>query len=100
MAAPEKCPDCGGPLAVERVDTQYQEEIVRRTYVRRFRIPICRCQQCAKRVQGRQLLRDLRKDASGGQEQVGKAVIIQVYHSRAPTDVPSLSKSAATAVIL
>jgi transposase len=51
--APEKCPDCGGLLTVERVDTQYQEEIVRRTYVRRFHIPICRCQQCAKRVQGR-----------------------------------------------
>ena len=51
--APEKCPDCGGPLTVERVDTQYQEEIVRRTYVRRFHIPICRCTQCAKRVQGR-----------------------------------------------
>jgi transposase len=50
---PEKCPDCGGPLTVERVDTQYQEEIVRRTYVRRFHIPICCCQQCAKRVQGR-----------------------------------------------
>ena len=53
VAAPEKCPDCGGPLTVERMDTQYQEEIVRRTYVRRFHIPICRCQQCAKRVQGR-----------------------------------------------
>jgi transposase len=53
VAAPEKCPDCGGPLTVERVDTQYQEEIVRRTYVRRFHIAICRCQQCSKRVQGR-----------------------------------------------
>ena len=53
VAAPEKCPDCGGPLTVERVDTQYQEEIARRTYVRRFHIPICRCPQCAKRVQGR-----------------------------------------------
>jgi transposase len=53
VAAPAKCPDCGGPLTVERMDTQYQEEIVRRTYVRRFHIPICRCQQCAKRVQGR-----------------------------------------------
>jgi transposase len=51
--APKECPDCGGPLTVERVDTQYQEEIVRRTYVRRFHIPICRCTQCAKRVQGR-----------------------------------------------
>ena len=53
VAAPENCPDCGGPLTIERVDTQYQEEIVRRTYVRRFHIPICRCQQSAKRVQGR-----------------------------------------------
>jgi len=53
VAAPAKCPDCGGPLTVERMDTQYQEEIVRRTYVRRFHIPICRCQQCSKRVQGR-----------------------------------------------
>jgi transposase len=56
VAAPEKCPDCGGPLTLERVDTQYQEEIVRRTYVRRFHIPICRCTQCAKRVQGRHVL--------------------------------------------
>jgi transposase len=54
--APEKCPDCGGRLTLERVDTQYQEEIVRRTYVRRFHIPICRCTQCAKRVQGRHVL--------------------------------------------
>jgi len=56
VAAPEKCPDCGGPLTMERMETQYQEEIVRRTYVRRFHIPICRCQQCDKRVQGRHLL--------------------------------------------
>lgn len=53
VAAPEQCPNCGGPLTVERVESQYQEEIVRRTWVRRFHIPICRCAQCAKRVQGR-----------------------------------------------
>jgi len=51
--APAQCPDCGGPLTVERVESQYQEEIVRRTWVRRFLIPICRCDQCQKRVQGR-----------------------------------------------
>jgi transposase len=51
--APAQCPDCGGPLTVERVESQYQEEIVRRTWVRRFHIPICRCDQCQKRVQGR-----------------------------------------------
>ena len=53
VAAPEQCPACGGPLRVERVESQYQEEIVRRTWVRRFQIPICRCERCDQRVQGR-----------------------------------------------
>jgi transposase len=53
VAAPEQCPGCGGPLTVERVESQYQEEIMRRTWVRRFQIPICRCERCDKRVQGR-----------------------------------------------
>ena len=53
VAAPEQCPECGGPLAVERVESQYQKEIVRRTWIRRFQIPICRCQRCHQRVQGR-----------------------------------------------
>ena len=53
VAAPGQCPKCGGPLLVERVESQYQEEIVRRTWVRRFHIPICRCERCQKRVQGR-----------------------------------------------
>jgi len=51
--APAQCPNCGGPLTVERVASQYQEEILRRTWVRRFHIPICRCAHCRKRVQGR-----------------------------------------------
>jgi transposase len=38
---------------VERVESQYQEEIVRRTWVRRFQVPVCRCGQCDQRVQGR-----------------------------------------------
>jgi transposase len=53
VPAPEKCPHCSGPLTVERVESQYQEEIVRRTHVRHFKIPICRCANCRKRVQGR-----------------------------------------------
>ena len=56
VTAPERCPECGGPLRVERVESQYQEEIVRRTWVRRFQIPICRCQRCDERVQGRHRL--------------------------------------------
>ncbi len=53
VSAPEQCPACGGPLTVERIEPQYQEEIVRRTWVRRFHVPVCRCAQCDQRVQGR-----------------------------------------------
>ncbi|MGA7415910.1 MAG: IS66 family transposase [Bryobacteraceae bacterium] len=53
VLAPEQCPACGGPLIVERIEPQYQEEIVRRTWVRRFQVPVCRCAQCDQRVQGR-----------------------------------------------
>ena len=53
VLAPDKCPECSGTLTVERIEPQYQEEIVRSTWIRRFDIPICRCAQCGKRVQGR-----------------------------------------------
>jgi transposase len=53
VSAPEQCPVCGGALTIERVESQYQEEIVRRTWVRRFHVPVCRCAQCDQRVQGR-----------------------------------------------
>ena len=49
---PAQC-ECGGSLEVERIESQYQQEIVRTTLWRRFDIPICRCQKCHKRVQGR-----------------------------------------------
>ncbi len=52
VVAPTHC-DCGGKLEVERIECQYQQEIVRQTIWRRFDIPICRCQKCGKRVQGR-----------------------------------------------
>ena len=56
VSAPSQCPACGGPLTLERVESQYQEEIVRRTWVRRFHVPVCRCAQCDRRVQGRHRL--------------------------------------------
>jgi transposase len=56
VPVPDKCPECSGTLTVERIEPQYQEEIVRSTWIRRFDIPICRCAQCGKRVQGRHLL--------------------------------------------
>jgi transposase len=81
--APAQCPDCGGPLTLERVELQYQEEIVRRTFVRRFHIPICRCGQCQKRVQGRHPLQT--SDAIGAAAvQVGpEAITLGVLMNKA-----------------
>jgi transposase len=83
VSAPEQCPACGGPLTVERVDFQYQEEIVRRTWVRRFQVPVCRCAQCNQRVQGRHRLQT--SDALGAAAvQVGpEAVTLGVLMNKA-----------------
>ena len=53
---PARCPHCGGGVKLERREPQYQEEIVRRTVVRRFDIAVGRCRQCGRRVQGRHRL--------------------------------------------
>jgi transposase len=67
---PERCPHCGGGVERERCETQYQEEIVRRTVVRRFDIAVGRCRQCQRRVQGRHPLQT--SDAVGvGKVQLG-----------------------------
>ena len=50
---PERCDRCGGEVVGERSEPQYQEEIVRRTIVRRFDVAIGRCRCCGWRVQGR-----------------------------------------------
>jgi transposase len=50
---PSRCPGCGGQVAFERTAPQYQEDIVRRTLVRRFDVAVGRCQACGQRVQGR-----------------------------------------------
>lgn len=49
---PGHCP-CGGEVKLEKVETQYQQEVVRQTKWRRFDVAIGRCCQCHKRVQGR-----------------------------------------------
>ena len=49
---PAHC-DCGGALEVEKVESQYQHEVVRKTIWRRFDILIGRCRICHQRVQGR-----------------------------------------------
>ena len=50
---PVHCPHCGGGVESESHETQYQEEIVRQTIVRRFDIAVGRCRECRRRVQGR-----------------------------------------------
>jgi hypothetical protein len=67
---PERCPHCGGGVEPESCETQYQEEIVRRTAVRRFDVAVGRCRRCRRRVQGRQALQT--SDAVGvGSVQLG-----------------------------
>jgi len=53
VSLPEQCPHCGGGVAFERSEPQFQEDIVRRTVVRRFDIAVGCCRDCGRRVQGR-----------------------------------------------
>jgi transposase len=67
---PQQCPHCGGGVEWERRESQYQEEIVRRTVVRRFDIEVGCCRGCGRRVQGRHPLQT--SDAVGvGAVQLG-----------------------------
>ena len=60
---PGQCPHCGGGIEFQSTEAQYQEEIVRRTVVRRFDIAVGCCQGCGRRVQGRHPLQS--SDAVG-----------------------------------
>jgi transposase len=51
---PTTCPHCAGPVRLERVATQYHEDLpVQRPLVRAFAVAIGRCAHCQRRVQGR-----------------------------------------------
>jgi transposase len=43
---------CGGRVEVEKVESQYQHEVLRKTIWRRFDIAIGHCRTCGRRVQG------------------------------------------------
>jgi transposase len=67
---PAKCPHCGGGVQAESCQAQYQEDILRKTVVRRFDIVVGCCRKCGRRVQGRHRLQT--SDAVGvGGVQVG-----------------------------
>jgi transposase len=70
VCLPKDCPHCGGGVESESCEAQYQEDIVRRTVVRRFDIAVGRCRVCRRRVQGRHPLQT--SDAVGvGAVQLG-----------------------------
>lgn len=51
---PSRCPDCGGPIELCRVATQYQADLPPiRPRVTRFNVQVGRCRDCRRRVQGR-----------------------------------------------
>jgi transposase len=67
---PSHCPDCGGNIAEDHLDTQYQTEIPRRPIVRQFNIHCGHCENCRKSVRGRHPLQT--SDATGAaQSQLG-----------------------------
>jgi len=73
VPVPATC-TCGGPVVPEDTCPQFQEDIVRRTVVRRFDVGVGTCRRCGRRVQGRHPLQT--SDARGvGQVQVGPDAI-------------------------
>jgi hypothetical protein len=50
----DACPDCGGPLAAERVDFAYTTDMppLPRPQVTQYRVAVCRCTACGKQVRG------------------------------------------------
>ena len=50
---PPLCPHCHGPVAVKNTQSQYQEDILRMTIIRRFDVAVGTCACCGRQVQGR-----------------------------------------------
>jgi len=70
VPVPKQCPHCRGSVQWQDTVSQYQEDIVRRTLVRRFDVALGRCSRCGCRVQGRHRLQT--SDALGAaQVQLG-----------------------------
>jgi transposase len=79
VGLPKKCPDCGGRVVHDSTYPQFQEDIVRRTIVRRFDVEIGHCVGCAGHVQGRHPLQT--SDALGAaQVQVGPQALTLAAH--------------------
>ena len=53
---PRRCPHCQGPIIHQSPASQYQEDIVRMTIVRRFDVEVGTCTCCGRQAQGRHSL--------------------------------------------
>ena len=86
--APTSCPDCGGAVALDRVASQYQEDLPEvRPLVRRFDIEVGHCSQCQRRVQGRHALQT--SDALGAAAaQLGPNVVALVVELHTELGMP------------
>ena len=54
-STPDRCPDCGGEVELERVDTATVTDIPNKPepIVTRYSVPVCRCRKCGKSVRGK-----------------------------------------------
>ena len=75
---PAQC-SCGGPTIYDETQSQFQEDIIRQTIVRRFDVEIGHCACCQRRVQGRHPLQT--SDALGAaQVQLGPEALSLAAH--------------------
>lgn len=79
VGLPKRCPDCGGRVVHDSTHPQFQEDIVRRTIVRRFEVEVGHCVECGGHLQGRHPLQT--SDALGAaQVQVGPQALTLAVH--------------------
>jgi len=77
---PKRC-GCGGKAMYDETLSQYQEDIVRKTIVRRFDVEIGHCACCGRRIQGRHELQT--SDALGAAGvQIGPQALSLAAHLR------------------
>ena len=87
--AGDSCPGCGGRLEHEGVSFAYVTDIppMPKPDVRGYRVQICRCQSCGKRVRGRH--RDIAPDQYGASaHRVGKRVMAAAHVLHHSAGVP------------
>jgi len=77
---PKRC-ECGGKAIYDETMPQYQEDIVRKTVVRRFDVEVGHCSCCGRRIQGRHELQT--SDALGAAGvQIGPEALSLATHLR------------------